>query len=61
MHDIGFMVNCLVFSKEFAPVMERACREEIPLDEVEQATTGVHPLRHRARPGRKMGLGRRHH
>ena len=40
MHDIGFMVNCLVFSKEFAPVMERACQEGIPLDEVEQATMG---------------------
>ncbi len=40
MHDIGFMVNCMVFSKEFAPVMERACREEIPLHEVEQATMG---------------------
>ncbi len=40
MHDIGFMVNCLVFSKEFAPVMERACREGIPLNEVEQDTLG---------------------
>jgi len=40
MHDIGFMVNCLVFSKEFAPVMERACREGIPLHEVEQETMG---------------------
>jgi len=40
MHDLGFMVNCLVFSKEFAPVMERACQEGIPLREVEQATLG---------------------
>lgn len=40
MHDIGFMVNCLVFSKEFAPVMERACREGIPLHQVEQDTLG---------------------
>ncbi len=40
MHDIGFMVNCLVFSKEFGPVMERAYREGIPLREVEQATLG---------------------
>ncbi len=40
MHDIGFMVNCLVYSKEFAPVMERACQEGIPLREVEQATLG---------------------
>jgi putative nucleotidyltransferase with HDIG domain len=40
MHDLGFMVNCLVFSKEFAPVMERACREGIPLDEAELAAMG---------------------
>src|SRR5712671_3610409 len=33
-------VNCLVFSKEFATAMERACQEEIPLDEAEQATMG---------------------
>src|SRR4030081_2543997 len=24
LHDIGFMVNCLVFSSEFGPAMERA-------------------------------------
>jgi HD-like signal output (HDOD) protein len=40
LHDIGFMVNCLVFPKEFAVAMERACREEIPLHEAEQATMG---------------------
>jgi putative nucleotidyltransferase with HDIG domain len=40
LHDIGFMVNCMVFSKEFATAMERACREEIPLDEAEQTTMG---------------------
>ena len=40
LHDIGFMVNCLVFSKEFATAMERACQEEIPLDEAEQAAMG---------------------
>jgi len=40
LHDIGFMVNCMVFSKEFATAMERACREEIPLDEAERATMG---------------------
>jgi putative nucleotidyltransferase with HDIG domain len=40
LHDIGFMVNCLVFSKEFGTAMERACQEEIPLDEAEQATMG---------------------
>jgi putative nucleotidyltransferase with HDIG domain len=40
LHDVGFMVNCLVFSKEFATTMERACRDEIPLDEAELATMG---------------------
>jgi putative nucleotidyltransferase with HDIG domain len=40
LHDIGFMVNCLVFPNEFAMAMERACGEEIPLDEAERATMG---------------------
>ena len=40
LHDIGFMVNCLVFSQQFAGAMKRACDEEIPLDEAERATMG---------------------
>jgi putative nucleotidyltransferase with HDIG domain len=40
LHDIGFMVNCLAFSKEFTTAMERACKDEIPLNEAEQATMG---------------------
>jgi len=40
LHDMGFMVNCLAFSKEFAKAMEHACRDEIPLHEAEQATMG---------------------
>jgi len=40
LHDIGFMVNCLVFSSEFAPAMQRACQDEIPLDEAERSTMG---------------------
>jgi putative nucleotidyltransferase with HDIG domain len=40
LHDIGFMVNCMVFPKEFAKAMERARRDEIPLGEAEQATMG---------------------
>jgi len=40
LHDLGFMVNCLVFPKEFAVAMERACREEIPLHETERVTMG---------------------
>ena len=33
-------MNCMVFSKEFAVAMERACQQEIPLGEAEQATMG---------------------
>ncbi|MGA9966326.1 MAG: HDOD domain-containing protein [Terriglobales bacterium] len=40
LHDIGFMVNCLVFSSEFAKAMERALQEEIALDEAERLTMG---------------------
>ena len=40
LHDIGFMVNCLVFPQEFARAMEHACQEGIPLGEAEQATMG---------------------
>ena len=40
LHDLGFMVNCLVFPKEFAATMERACQQGIPLHEAELATMG---------------------
>jgi putative nucleotidyltransferase with HDIG domain len=40
LHDIGFMVNCLVFSQEFATAMERALHEEVALDEAERLTMG---------------------
>jgi putative nucleotidyltransferase with HDIG domain len=40
LHDIGFMVNCLAFSTEFAAAMERACHEGIPLYEAERASMG---------------------
>ncbi|MGD0793107.1 MAG: HDOD domain-containing protein [Terriglobales bacterium] len=40
LHDIGFMVNCLVFPNEFSTAMERACQEGIPLGEAEHATMG---------------------
>jgi putative nucleotidyltransferase with HDIG domain len=40
LHDIGFMVNCLVFPKEFGVAMGSATREEIPLHEAERATMG---------------------
>ena len=35
LHDIGFMVNCLVFPKEFAAVMKRARGAEISMYEAE--------------------------
>lgn len=40
MHDIGFMVNCLAFPKEFAIAMESAALEGMPLGEAEQAAMG---------------------
>jgi putative nucleotidyltransferase with HDIG domain len=40
LHDIGFMVNCLTFPKEFTTAMERASQEGIPLNEAEHATMG---------------------
>jgi putative nucleotidyltransferase with HDIG domain len=40
MHDIGFMVNCLAFPKEFAIAMESAALEGMPLGDAEQATMG---------------------
>jgi putative nucleotidyltransferase with HDIG domain len=40
LHDLGFMVNALVFPKEFATAVERARRDEIPLDQTEQDIMG---------------------
>ena len=40
LHDIGFLVNWLVFSGEFATAVERAMQRQIPLDEAERATMG---------------------
>lgn len=40
LHDIGFMVNCLVFSTEFGVAMERASQQEIPLFEAERDSMG---------------------
>ena len=40
LHDIGFMVNCLVFSSEFTKAMGRALHEEVALDEAERLTMG---------------------
>ncbi|MGH9745485.1 MAG: HDOD domain-containing protein [Candidatus Acidiferrales bacterium] len=40
LHDIGFLVNCLVFADEFAKATELAQQEQIPLDEAELSTMG---------------------
>ncbi len=40
LHDIGFVVNCLVFPEQFAGVLEHACREEMPLHEAERRVMG---------------------
>jgi HD-like signal output (HDOD) protein len=40
LHDLGIIVNCMVFPKEFAAAIEQAMRECIPLDEAERATMG---------------------
>jgi len=36
-HDIGFLANCMVFSKEFARAVQHATQEQIPLGEAELA------------------------
>jgi putative nucleotidyltransferase with HDIG domain len=40
LHDIGFLVNCIAFPKEFAIAEARAKEEQVPLDEAELATMG---------------------
>ena len=40
LHDLGFLANSLAFPKEFAVAVELASREQIPLDEAEQASMG---------------------
>ncbi len=40
LHDLGFMVNCMAFPREFAAAMECAYGEGIPLHEAELATMG---------------------
>jgi putative nucleotidyltransferase with HDIG domain len=40
LHDLGFIVNCLSFPKEFAKAMQHGIREGIPLPVAEQAIMG---------------------
>jgi putative nucleotidyltransferase with HDIG domain len=40
LHDIGILVNSMVAPEEFRVTFAKASREQIPLDEAEQATLG---------------------
>jgi putative nucleotidyltransferase with HDIG domain len=40
LHDIGFMVNCLAFPREFTTAVELASREQMPLFQAEQEAMG---------------------
>jgi putative nucleotidyltransferase with HDIG domain len=40
LHDIGILVNCMVAPDEFRAALEKAAREQTPLDEAEQVTLG---------------------
>jgi len=40
LHDIGFLVNCMAFSGEFAAAVEHACQQQVPFHEAEHATMG---------------------
>lgn len=40
MHDIGFMVNCMVFPQEFAAAIEHAAKDQIPFHEAEYNSMG---------------------
>jgi len=40
LHDIGFLANCMVYSKEFAEAVRVAMDEQIPLGEAELAVMG---------------------
>jgi putative nucleotidyltransferase with HDIG domain len=40
LHDIGVIVNCMVAAEDFRTASEKASREQIPLDEAEEATLG---------------------
>jgi putative nucleotidyltransferase with HDIG domain len=40
LHDIGLLVNCMAFAKEFAVAAAHASKEQIPFDEAELATMG---------------------
>ncbi|MFZ0951596.1 MAG: HDOD domain-containing protein [Candidatus Sulfotelmatobacter sp.] len=40
LHDLGFLVNCIAFPREFELAVAHATREQIPFEEAERATMG---------------------
>jgi putative nucleotidyltransferase with HDIG domain len=40
LHDIGFMVNCMVFAKEFGETVKCAVEQQIPFEDAERSTMG---------------------
>jgi putative nucleotidyltransferase with HDIG domain len=40
LHDLGILVNCLVFPGEFAKAVECARKKQIPLEDAERSTMG---------------------
>jgi len=40
LHDVGFLVNCVAFAEPFEAAVNRAMKEQIPLDEAERAVMG---------------------
>ena len=40
LHDIGFMVNCIAFPKEFALAEAHASQQQLPFEEAERITMG---------------------
>lgn len=40
LHDIGILVNCMVFPKEFSTALEHASRQQIPLEDGERSVMG---------------------
>lgn len=41
LHDLGKVVNCIFLPEEFRATVEKACTEQLPFFEAEQATLGL--------------------
>jgi HD-like signal output (HDOD) protein len=40
LHDLGILVNSMIVPEEFRRTMEKACRQQVPLDEAEHEVLG---------------------